>query len=97
MPLSLDEVFKKAGKEEIAYVNDAPIHYVVLTRFDNTWTIERAANYCKVLDQIEASEGPGVMVTIGTGPRHFSTGFDLGAWASDFNHMRDAILYMSNI
>ena len=97
MPLSLEEVFKKAGKEEIAYVYDAPIHYVVLTRFDNTWTIERATNYCKVLDQIEASEGPGVMVTVGTGPRHFSTGFDLSNWAKDFNNMRDAIVFMAKV
>lgn len=31
------------------------------------------------------------MVTLGTGPRHFSTGFDLPYWAEDSKNMRDSI------
>jgi len=36
-----------------------------------------------ILDKIEATKGPGVMVTIGTGERHFSSGFDLPYWMAD--------------
>ena len=61
----------------MAYVYDAPVHYVVCTRKDNIWDLERIKKYNKILDQIEASEGPGVMITIGTGERIFSSGFDL--------------------
>ena len=39
--------------------------------------------FIKILDEIEGSkEGPGVVVTIGTG-RHFSTGFDMGVWIQE--------------
>ena len=37
-------------------------------------------NFRAILDKIEASEGPGVVVTIGTGKKHFSTGFDMPTW-----------------
>ena len=32
------------------------------------------------MDRIEEAEGPGVLVTIAPGPRHFSIGFDLPYW-----------------
>ena len=84
MTLSLKEVLERAGKEEMAYVYDAPMHYVVFTRKDNTWDLTRINKYLAILDQIEASKGPGVMVTIGTGPRLFSSGFDLPYWMADY-------------
>ena len=91
MPLTLQQVFAKAGKEEIAYVNDGVFHYVVFTRNDNTWNMKRIDHYLTILDQIEASEGPGVMVTIGTGAKHFSSGFDLNVWAADYQAMKASI------
>mmetsp|Transcript_15761 Transcript_15761/g.18756 ORF Transcript_15761/g.18756 Transcript_15761/m.18756 type:complete len:190 (+) Transcript_15761:61-630(+) len=81
----------------MAYVYDAPVHYVVLTRADNTWTVDRIKQYLAILDQIEASEGPGVMVTIGTGKRHFSTGFDLPYWARDVKNMEDSIMAFTEV
>ena len=78
MSLTLEQVFTKVPKgEEIGYVFDAPVHYIVLTRHDNTFNMNFVEKYLAILDKIEASKGPGIMVTIGTGARHFSTGFDL--------------------
>lgn len=78
MSLTLEQVFAKVPKgEEIGYVFDAPVHYIVLTRHDNTFNMNFVEKYLAILDKIEASKGPGIMVTIGTGARHFSTGFDL--------------------
>ena len=45
----------------------------------------------EVLDQIEKTDGPGVLVTIGTGERHFSTGFDLKYWMKSYDNMYDSI------
>ena len=97
MPLTIAEVIEKAGKEEMAYIYDAPVHYVVFTRPDNTWNLDRINKYLGILDQIEATEGPGVMVTIGTGSRHFSTGFDLPYWTQDVKNMKDSILRFSEV
>ena len=78
MSQTLDHIFEKVPKgQEIGYVYDAPVHYIVLTRHDNTFNMDFVEKYLAILDKIEASSGPGVMVTIGTGARHFSTGFDL--------------------
>ena len=41
MPLSLEQVIAKAAKDDMTYVHDAPIHYVVFTRKDNVWNVER--------------------------------------------------------
>lgn len=35
----------------------------------------------ETLDRIEARKGAGVIVTLGTGSKTFSAGFDLGSWA----------------
>lgn len=39
--------------------------------------------FIAVIDEIEATEGPGVVVTIGIGNRHFSTGYDMKIWLED--------------
>ena len=96
MALTIEQVLAKAS-EEISYIFDAPIHYVVLTRQDNTWDMPRINRYLEVLDQIEATEGPGVMVTIGTGDRFFSTGFDLPNWAKDIKIMHDCIVRFDEV
>ena len=84
MSKTLDQVFAEAKPNDISYIYDAPIHYIVMTRKDNTWNIDRINKYMSILDQIEATKGPGVMVTIGTGKKIFSTGFDLPYWAADY-------------
>ena len=35
----------------------------------------------QVLDEVEASEGPAVLVTVASGPKVFSSGFNLKFWA----------------
>ena len=52
MVLSLEKVLAKAkvANEEIAYIYDAPVHYVVLTKQDNTWSWESINRYLAVLD-----------------------------------------------
>ena len=80
MQLSIAEVISKVEPDTIGYVFDAPIHYIVLNRKENSWTLDRINQYIALLDRIEATEGPGVLVTIGGGPRHFSIGFDLPYW-----------------
>ena len=82
--LTLSQVFAKAGKDDISYVRDGPIHYIVMTRKDNTWNMDRVNKYMAILDEIEKTDGPGVMITIGTGPRIFSSGFDLPWWMESY-------------
>ena len=49
-------MFEKVGSDEMGYVYDAPIHYVVMNRRDNNWNYERIDQYLALLDQIEGSE-----------------------------------------
>lgn len=96
MSLTIAQVVAKAT-EEISYVHDAPFHYIVLTRKDNTWDNQRIARYIEVLDQIEATKGPGVLVTIGSGPKHFSSGFDLPFWAKSFANWSSSVFGMQQL
>lgn len=50
MPMTIDQVLAKAGTEDMVYVFDAPIHYVVLNRKENTWNCERIEKYMALLD-----------------------------------------------
>lgn len=86
MALSLDQVFAKVEPDSIGYVYDTPIHYIVLNRKDNSWNLDRINEYISILDKIEAIKAPGCLVTIGTGPKFFSIGFDLGYWMQDANN-----------
>ena len=88
MSLSIEQVFDRANatrdeETRIAYVFDDPIHYVVLTKEDNTFTIPFLNKYIEVIDQIEATTGPGVVVCIGTGSKHFSTGMDIPTYITN--------------
>ena len=89
----------KVGSDEMGYVYDAPIHYVVLNRKDNNWNFARINQYLALLDQIEASEDgkPAVMVTIGTGTKIFSSGFDLVDWAPEWNRMKTCIPHFHEV
>ena len=83
MSLSLQQVFQKVGKAEVGYVFDAPIHYVVFNKGQNTFTTEKIELLLDIYEKIESTEGTGVVVTIGTGSNFFSTGFDLQYWAAN--------------
>ena len=41
-----------------------------------------------VLDEIESTAGAGILCTIGTGEKHFSTGFDLDFWCVKYENMQ---------
>ena len=80
MSLSLQEVFAKVNAQKdptVGYVFDAPIHYVVLNNGDNAFNMEIIDKVENVYEQIEKTKGPGVVVTIGSDKKFFSTGFDL--------------------
>ena len=87
MSLTIAQLFEKADamteSDLIAYIWDKPIHYIVLKRDDNTLTLDFLKEFIATLDKIEATEGPGVVVTIGMGERTFSAGFDLPTWISE--------------
>ena len=77
---------------------DAPFHYIVLNKPEFTFNLDRINQYIAILDQIEATKGPGVMVTIGTGKKHFSTGFDLPFWVQSYdNNMKPSIYRFQNL
>ena len=59
---------------------------MVFTSIDHVWDIDRINKYIAILDRIEASEGEGVMISIGTGPKIFSSGFDLKYWMTNFDN-----------
>ena len=81
MSLTLAQIFEQASAQAdqplVGYVFDSPIHYIVLKQQDNKLSFEFFQEIHVVLDKIEATTGPGVVVTIGVGKRHFSTGFDM--------------------
>ena len=37
----------------------------------------------ELLESVENEQGPGVLVTVATGPKIFHTGFDLDKWKND--------------
>ena len=83
MSLTLQQVYEKVkeqGDPELAYVNDAPIHYIVLNHADYTFTADKILQHVALLEKIEATKGPGVVVTVSTSPKIFSTGFNLPYW-----------------
>lgn len=62
-------------------IKDGQIFYFVMNHGDNTFTNDIIDKVNKYIDEIEASKGSAVLVTIGTGSRVFSTGFDLKFWS----------------
>jgi len=72
-------------------IRDDSIFYLVLNDGDNTFDNEKISKVDKYLDEVEKSEGPAVLVTVGTGSKKFSTGFDLHFWAEDFQNLMTSI------
>ena len=83
MPLTTEQVFTKAGKEQIALVRDGLIFYMVLNTKLNMIDMNFINRMNQVLDEIESSDGPGVLVTIASGPTVFCSGFNLKFWAEN--------------
>ena len=53
---------------------------------DNKFSIPWINEFNNLLDKVEATKGPGALVTIATGPKIFHTGFDLEQWKT--NHLQ---------
>ena len=62
------------------------LHYIIMNEADNKFSIPWISDFHRLLDKIEATKGPGALVTIATGPKIFHTGFDLDQWRS--NHLQ---------
>ena len=62
---------------------DGDLHFIVMNSPDNKFSIPWLKDFNTILDKIEATKGPGALVTIGTGPKIFHTGFDLDQWKSN--------------
>ena len=77
MQLTIKEVIAKAGSEQIAMVRDGCVFYIVLNNKLNMMDFEFIAKFNLYLDAIEKSEGPAILVTLNSGSKAFSAGFNL--------------------
>ena len=83
MSLTLKQVFDKVNSQEdpsVGYVYDAPIHYVVLNNEDNPVNMTSLNKMIAAYEKVEQSKDHGVLITIGTSEKFFSTGMDLNYW-----------------
>ena len=86
MTLSLKQVFEKVNSQadpRVGYIFDDPIHYVVLNNGENVFNMESMNKVESIYDEIAKTEGAGVVVTISSSAKYFSTGFDLEWWGND--------------
>jgi enoyl-CoA hydratase/carnithine racemase len=63
-------------------VKDGVIFYLVLNRPKNVFDFETIGLINAALDEVEKSTGAACLVTIGSGDKIFSTGFNLKMWAT---------------
>ena len=82
----LAKVLEQVSKQQdpsIGLVVEGPVHFLVLNRPDNTFDFKYIQAISDLLDKVAASSGPTVLVTIGTGPKIFSSGLDFNCWLAD--------------
>jgi Delta3-Delta2-enoyl-CoA isomerase len=92
--MNLEEVFAKVKAQDdprMGLIRDGSIFYFVLNDGENTFDNDKIERVNKYLDEVEKSKGPAVLVTVGTGSKNFSTGFDLHFWAQDFQNLMTSI------
>ena len=80
--LTLDQVFSMAGTQSVALVRDGDIYYMVFNSKLNIITMEMMQQMSDVIDLVEKSEGPGVLVTLSSS-KIFCAGFDLKHWGNN--------------
>ena len=91
MSLSLSEVFVKASSEQVALVKDGPIFYMVLNTDFNTIDFNFLERCNQILDEVEASTGEAIFVTIGS-KKIFSAGFNLKWWSEKLQNKALSII-----
>ena len=77
----VEDLFKT--DKDLDLIKDGDVNYFVMNATDNKFTLDWLARANDILDRIEKGNEPGVMVTVGTGPKIFHTGFDLDLWNND--------------
>jgi enoyl-CoA hydratase/carnithine racemase len=80
--LTLDQVFSLAGTQPVALVVDGPIYYMIFNSKLNIITVEAMWKMNEILDTIEQSKGPAVLVTMSSS-KVFCAGFDLKYWQAN--------------
>ena len=82
--MNIQEVFEKChGKGKVVLVRDdeAGVYYIVMNTSYNMIDPDFVSQFNRALDEIEQNtKGPGIVVTIGSGPKVFSSGFNLKFW-----------------
>ena len=84
--LTLKEVFEKAGDQKVALVHDDPIYYMVLNTKLNIMSLDVVQKIIEIIEKVEATEGEAVFVTIGSGSKVFSSGFNAKIMMSNFEN-----------
>ena len=97
MPLSLKDIFIQAGKQDVALVQDGPIYYMVLNTKLNILSVKTFQKIFKVLESVEKSEGPAVLVTINSGDKVFSAGMDIKSWETNYFNQENNIICLHKL
>ena len=102
--LTFAEVIETVQKQEdptIGHVRDGDINYLVLNAEggDFLFNDESMDKLDKMMDHLEQNipEGPACLVTIATGAKKFSTGFDLKYWKEDLSNAMMTIARLQKI
>ena len=90
--MSLEKIFAKANKEKVSLHQEGSVFYIVLGKDNNLIDFEFIRKYHECLDTVEKHPDPCCLVTIGTGPRIFSSGFDLKMWKNSQIDQIDSII-----
>ena len=76
--MNIAQILAKATKE-VDLVKDGNIYYLLLNQgdVDFTFTDKIIIQINAILDEVEKSTGPAVLVTVSAAKKRFSTGFSL--------------------
>ncbi len=94
------KVFEQVNSQEdktIGLVKDGQVYYLVMNRPDNMFDFNYMQKISDYLDVVSKDSGPRVLVTIGTGPKIFSTGFDFKCWMAAPNNPFHAAIVMQQL
>ena len=75
----IDQVNKQSDPT-IGLIKEGKIYFLVLNRSDNVFDFNYMKLISDYLDVVANAEGDRILVTIGTGPKIFSSGFDFKCW-----------------
>ena len=72
----LKQIRSQASKD-VSLIREGPVFFLVLNRPNNTFSTAWFRKVIEKLDEVDRSTGAAVLVTLGSGGKIFSTGFDL--------------------